>query len=91
MPNLPDCEHRNGDECSCYRISTRWCELCVSKPKYQLLWEQGRGPGQTWDTSKPSRGLGDTIAKLTRKIGIKPCGGCTQRQTVLNRAVPYHR
>lgn len=37
----------------------------------------------------PSRGLGDTIAKVTRKLGIKPCGGCKERQKLLNALVPY--
>jgi len=37
----------------------------------------------------PSVGLGDTIAKLTKRIGIKPCGGCKKRQKTLNRHFPY--
>ena len=52
----------------------------------------------------PSRGLGDTVAKIikavsrwvARKIlrrkrsnGITPCGGCKKRQTKLNELVPY--
>ena len=37
----------------------------------------------------PSRGLGDTVAKITAAIGIKPCGGCKGRQDALNRMVPY--
>lgn len=36
-----------------------------------------------------SEGLGDTIAKITTAIGIKPCGGCKERQAKLNAAVPY--
>jgi hypothetical protein len=36
-----------------------------------------------------SRGLGDTIAKMTKAVGIKPCGGCKKRQEILNKAVPY--
>lgn len=36
-----------------------------------------------------SRGLGDTIAKFTEAIGIKPCGGCKERQAKLNEIVPY--
>ena len=39
----------------------------------------------------PSRGLGDTIAKITRKLGIKPCGGCKRRQKKLNKLFPYRR
>ena len=36
-----------------------------------------------------SRGLGDTIAKITTAIGIKPCRGCKQRQKKLNELFPY--
>lgn len=46
---------------------------------------------EEWDVTKPSRGLGDTVAKFTTKIGIRPCGGCKQRQGVLNRLVPFQR
>lgn len=38
---------------------------------------------------QPSLGLGDTIAKITSAVGIKPCGGCKQRQALLNRLFPY--
>ena len=36
-----------------------------------------------------STGLGDTIAKATKAVGIKPCGGCKKRQAALNKLVPY--
>ena len=36
-----------------------------------------------------SRGLGDTIARMTTAIGIPPCGGCKKRQERLNKLVPY--
>lgn len=36
-----------------------------------------------------SRGLGDTIAKVTTALGIKPCGGCKKRQDKINQLVPY--
>lgn len=36
-----------------------------------------------------SRGLGDTIAKVTTALGIKPCQPCKKRQDVLNKLVPY--
>jgi len=38
-----------------------------------------------------SKGLGDSIAKLTTSIGIKPCGGCKKRQKKLNNMFPYKR
>ncbi len=37
----------------------------------------------------PSRGLGDTIAKIAKAIGIRPCGGCKKRQKKLNELIPY--
>jgi len=36
-----------------------------------------------------SRGLGDTVAKITKAVGIKPCGGCKKRQKKLNEWFPY--
>jgi hypothetical protein len=36
-----------------------------------------------------SRGLGDTVAKLTKAVGIKPCGKCEARRRKLNRWRPY--
>jgi hypothetical protein len=36
-----------------------------------------------------SKGFGDTIAKITSAVGIKPCGGCKQRQEWLNKKLPY--
>jgi len=36
-----------------------------------------------------SRGLGDTIAKITHKLGIKQCKSCKRRQENLNRKFRY--
>jgi len=40
---------------------------------------------------KKSKGVGDTIAKLTSSIGLKPCGGCKKRQEAFNKAFPYKK
>ena len=40
---------------------------------------------------KSSRGLGDTVAKVTKKLGIRSCGGCKKRQTLLNKIFPYKK
>ena len=32
----------------------------------------------------PKKGLGDLVAKATKALGIKPCGGCLKRQQMLN-------
>ena len=44
--------------------------------------------GKPWGYA-PSRGLGDTIAKRTSAVGIKPCGGCKRRRDSLNKLLPY--
>tara|TARA_R110000824_G_scaffold222128_2_gene409500 strand:+ start:146 stop:523 length:378 start_codon:yes stop_codon:yes gene_type:complete len=36
-----------------------------------------------------SRGLGDTVAKMTKAVGVKPCGKCKKRQAALNKMFPY--
>jgi hypothetical protein len=36
-------------------------------------------------------GLGDLINKTTYAMGIKPCGGCEQRATTLNRWMRFTR
>ena len=36
-----------------------------------------------------SVGLGDTVKKITNRLGIKQCGKCKKRQLTLNQVVPY--
>jgi len=48
--------------------------------------------GHKWGWTGPSRGLGDTVAKVIKAVTfghVKPCGGCKKRQALLNRLVPY--
>lgn len=44
-----------------------------------------------WTPDQPSRGVGDTLAKLTHAFGLSPCGGCQERQSKLNKIFPYRR
>ena len=37
-----------------------------------------------------SKGLGDTIAKALKKIGIKQCSNCSVRVDKLNDKFPYN-
>jgi len=50
-------------------------------------------PAKVWglirEGIEPSRGLGDTIATITRAMGIRACGGCDKRREKLNHWVPY--
>ena len=43
----------------------------------------------TVEGAERSRGLGDTVAKVTKLFGIAPCGGCRKRRQMLNRVFPY--
>jgi hypothetical protein len=36
-----------------------------------------------------SKGLGDTIKKVTDTLKIPQCGGCKRRQAKLNKIFPY--
>jgi hypothetical protein len=36
-----------------------------------------------------SKGLGDTIKKVTDKLGIPQCPACQRRQKKFNRLFPY--
>ncbi len=36
-----------------------------------------------------SKGIGDSIAKLTESVGIKPCVSCEKRKNILNKLFPF--
>lgn len=38
-----------------------------------------------------SKGLGDTIAKITKIIGIEPCSECDKRRQAWNERFPYNQ
>ena len=44
-------------------------------------------------TVKPTRpkGLGDSMARILKKFGVKPCESCKKRQEMLNKVFPYQR
>ncbi|MDB4261474.1 hypothetical protein N9878_01265 [bacterium] len=48
-------------------------------------------PHGVTEATIPSRGVGDTIAKITDKLGIKKCGGCAKRQAKANKLFPYKK
>jgi len=41
------------------------------------------------ENKEKSKGLGDTIKKVTDTLGIKQCGKCKKRQEKLNKMFPY--
>ena len=41
--------------------------------------------------SQESKGFGDTVAKLTKSFGIKPCPACERRRQKFNEAIEYRK
>lgn len=80
-----------------------WQKLVNERPEYHKAWMEGRFPpiGEQWHAGMPSRGLGDTIAKITHATGLdrvakklarmsgKSDCGCDGRQARLNELFPY--
>lgn len=71
----------------------QWAAIREGRLSYDEL---GRRPPDSPDPAEPpepkqrrSRGLGDTIAKGLKLIGVPPCSGCDRRRRLLNRFVPY--
>ncbi len=44
-----------------------------------------------WNVKNKSRGLGDTIHRLTNALGIPHCKSCAERAAILNKVLPYSR
>ena len=40
---------------------------------------------------KDDRGLGDTVSRITKRMGIKECGGCKKRKSKLNKLIKYNQ
>ena len=84
-----------------------WCEKCRSEsdPSTRQFIQITFGVhsadfdcphGKPWGYKhelpiKKSKGLGDTIAKITKAVGIKPCKPCEERRKKLNTLFPYKR
>lgn len=52
--------------------------------------EEREGIEMTWKRIlKEDKGVGDTISRVTKSLGIKECGGCTKRKEELNRRFKY--
>lgn len=41
------------------------------------------------DRDKKDKGVGDTVARVTSRLGVRPCSGCKKRQEALNKKLPY--
>lgn len=52
-------------------------------------------PADVWEDLRrdyklaPSRGFGDTFAKVAKAFGVKSCGGCDKRRAKLNKLIRY--
>lgn len=106
--SLASCTHRQIDEhlplwrCSHPRVHSRhdvvWQGVCASCPysdggsRQAEPRELGELPAAT-SRQLPARGLGDTIARVLKRLGFeqrRSCG-CTRRKEWLNRWLPYRR
>lgn len=84
-----------GANCSGCRSSSRFrasLSRTFELPSGDIDFDCPHGKGPVLDPGPgkpPSRGLGDTIAKVTKAVGIKPCPACKRRQEKLNQLIPY--
>ena len=42
------------------------------------------------DLLKEDKGLGDTVSRITKRMGIRECGGCKRRKAYLNKLLKYN-
>ena len=80
------CSQRESREGN-YRDPPVYGRATVRRPVPQP--EPAEAPQEVVDG--PVRGLGDVVAKVTKAVGIKPCGPCQKRREALNRMVPFNR
>ena len=50
---------------------------------------QPKSIGQAITDQNRLRGIGDVVAKMTKAVGITPCGACKKRQEALNKMFPF--
>lgn len=83
---LCDCKSRDDCLFSIVRqTGGRPFELCKTSEKHRKIFaQQGLA-----EPSHKMRGVGDVIAKATSSVGIKPCGGCKNRQSWTNAVFPF--
>lgn len=69
--------------------------MAITEQKQKELRELAAELGKQWSCFSPPagvqkvRGLGDVVAALTKAVGIKPCRGCKQRQSWLNKLIKF--
>lgn len=66
-------------------------DLCRTSQKHRSAYFKMEPESRHTRVESPQphvRGVGDLVAKVTSKVGIKPCGGCKKRQAVLNHYFP---
>jgi hypothetical protein len=78
-----------NEACECKQAG--WCERHkrTKGPTLFRLCQERADYREMWDQQVKSRGLGDTLTKVFKAVGIKPCGGCKERAALLNKLVPY--
>ena len=62
---------------------------CRKTQQFGLTEEEFTALKSMGPDGQKSRGLGDTVAKVTQFFGVQTCGGCNQRKDTLNQMFPY--
>ena len=60
----------------------------VKPEEFQQALTEAKQVGEVLELPDKWRGLGDVIAAATSAMGMKPCGGCKERQEKLNQSFP---
>ena len=79
-------------QCECGNItcaSTPRKYICICGAALELELAETAKPFK--NIEQPSRGLGDTIYKITSAFHIPHCGDCERRREALNALVPYKK
>lgn len=106
MSNKTRCECPLAGYCERHGVKKNEAlhRLCRENPEFFQAWEECRGPKQTEECiPSKSRGLGDTVAKVAKNVGLDKVAkavarvlgssggcGCNKRQKRLNELVPYN-
>ena len=69
-------------------VTDYYCEKCKIPMTPAIARLKPRHECPQGGAVSPARGLGDMVAKVTTAVGVKPCGGCKQRQRSLNFLFP---
>jgi hypothetical protein len=83
---------RSGAVCERCRDRERGAGLRAAFERHYEPPPRWECPTKPWGWTPPSRGLGDTVAKVIKAVTLgkaKECGGCAKRRAAWNKLLPY--